>query len=188
MKNSITIIIGPLLIFAFGMQVFMLYRIDRKLDQRFAQEKILNLSTHQGSDAWIQNPDNWNPYDELLQMRNQMERIINESISRFKKNSTAASVARIPVFDISNEKDRYVVKADVPGAKESSLNVALNGRQLTISIKTESVNEQGGNNNNHREQFSGEFQRSITLPGDVDKDAMKTEYSDGVLTIIIPKA
>ena len=44
MKNSVVIIIGVLLLFAFGMQVFMFYRIHEKLDQRFALEKNLNLS------------------------------------------------------------------------------------------------------------------------------------------------
>ena len=58
MKNSVVIIIAALLLFAFGMQVFMFYRIHEKLDQRFALEKNLNLSSHQGSDTWIQDSDN----------------------------------------------------------------------------------------------------------------------------------
>ena len=70
------------------------------------------------------------------------------------------------------------------------LDVELDGRQLTISIKTESLREQTDNNNMYqrRERFSGEFQRSLTLPGDVDKDTIKTEYNNGVLTITLPKA
>jgi HSP20 family molecular chaperone IbpA len=189
MKNSVVIIIAALFLFAFGMQVFMFYRIHEKLDQRYALENKLNLSSHQGSDTWVQDSDNWNPYEELLQMRNQMEQTFNDSFSRFHQNSSAGSITRMPAIDVKDEKDRYVVTADVPGADESSLNVALNGRQLTISIKTESVNEQTDDINKyeHRERFSGEFQRSLTLPGDVNQAGMKTELNDGVLTITLPK-
>lgn len=190
MKNSAVIIIGALLLFVFGMQVFMFYRIHEKLDQRFTLEKNLNLSSHQGSTTWIQDDENWNPYQELLQMRNKMEQMFHDSVSRFHKNSTADSFTQMPAIDLKDETDRYVVTADVPGADESSLDVELDGRQLTISIKTESLREQTDNNNMYqrRERFSGEFQRSLTLPGDVDKDTIKTEYNNGVLTITLPKA
>ena len=92
MKNSAVIIIGALLLFAFGMQVFMFYRIHEKLDQRFALEKNLNLSSRQGSDTWIQDSDNRNPYEELLQMRNQMEHLFNDSMSRLHKDFATDSL------------------------------------------------------------------------------------------------
>ncbi|MFA5923845.1 MAG: Hsp20/alpha crystallin family protein [Methylococcaceae bacterium] len=198
MKNSVVIIIGVLLLFAFGMQVFMFYRIHEKLDQRFALEKNLNLSSHQGSDTWIQDSDNWNPYEELLQMRNQMEQLFNGSMSRLHKDFATDSFTKMPAIDLKDEKDRYVVTADIPGADESSLDVALKGRELTISIKTENVNEEtdagnvkeqtGGNNKYQlRERFSGEFKRSLTLPGAVNQAGMKTKYDKGVLTITLPK-
>jgi HSP20 family protein len=190
MKKSAVIIIGTLLFLVFGIQVFMFYRIHEKLDQRYSLEKNLNLSSQQGSDTWIQDDENWNPYQELFQMRNKMEQMFHDSESRFHKKSTAGSFTQIPAIDLKNEKDRYVVTADVPGADESSLDVVLDGRQLTITIKTESVREQAGDSGKYlrRERLSGEFQRSLTLPGDVDKAGMKTEYNNGVVTITIPKA
>jgi len=171
------------------MQVFMFYRIHEKLDQRYALENNLDLSSHQGSDTWIEDAENWNPYQELFQMRDQMEQLFDNSMSRFQKNSTAYSLTKMPAINLKDETDRYIVTADVPGADESSLGVVLDGRQLTISIKTESVKEQTSDNDKYqrRERFSGEFQRSLTLPGDVNKDAMKTEFNNGVLTIILPK-
>jgi HSP20 family protein len=189
MKNSVVITLGALLLFVLGMQAFMFYRFHEQLEQRFALEENLNQSSHEGSNTWIQASNNWNPYDELFQMRNQVQQLFNDSISRFNKNSTAHSFTQMPAIDLKDEQDRYVVTADVPGANESSLNVALKDRQLSISIKTESVNEKTDDNNKYerRERFSGEFQRSITLPGDVNQDGMKTEYNKGVLTIILPK-
>lgn len=198
MKNSVVIIIGVLLLFAFGMQVFMFYRIHEKLDQRFALEKNLNLSSRQGSDTWIQDSDNRNPYEELLQMRNQMEQLFNDSMSRLHKDFATDSFTKMPAIDLKDETDRYVVTADIPGADESSLDVAFKGRELTISIKTENVNEEtdagnvkeqtnGNTKYQLRERFSGEFKRSLTLPGAVNQAGMKTKYDKGVLTITLPK-
>jgi HSP20 family molecular chaperone IbpA len=198
MKNSVVIIISALLLFAFGMQVFMFYRIHEKLDQRFALEKNLNLSSHQGSDTWIQDSDNLNPYEELLRMRNQMEQLFNDSMSRLHKDFATDSFTKMPAIDLKDETDRYVVTADIPGADESSLDVALKGRELTIAIKTENVNEEtdagnvkeqteGNNKYQLRERFSGEFKRSLTLPGAVNQAGMKTKYDKGVLTITLPK-
>lgn len=84
------------------------------------------------------------------------------------------------------------------GADDSSLDVALKGRELTISIKTENINEEtdagnvkeqtdGNNKYQLRERFSGEFKRSLTLPGAVNQAGMKTKYDKGVLTITLPK-
>jgi len=190
MKNYSIIIIGLLLLFVFAMQGLMFYRIDEKLDQRYALDKDLNLSSHQGLEAWIQDPANSNSYQDLARMRNQIQQLFNDLLSRFQKNSAADALPQIPAIDLKEEQDRYVVTADVPGADESSLKVRLNGRQLTIAIKTESENVETDGNNKYqrRERFIGEFQRSLTLPGDVKKGAMKTEYDNGVLTVILPKS
>ena len=112
----------------------MFYRFHEQLEQRFALEENLNQSSHEGSNTWIQASNNWNPYDELFQMRNQVQQLFNDSISRFNKNSTAHSFTQMPAIDLKDEQGRYVVTADVPGANESSLNVALKDRQLSISM------------------------------------------------------
>lgn len=190
MRNTALVIIGIVLFIAFGIQVLMFYRIHEKLDQQFSIEKSLDLSSHQGSDTWFQDNEKQDPYRELFHLRNQMEKIFDASISRLQKNPSSDTLTQTPAIDLIDEANRYVVKVDVPGADESTLNVALDARQLTISIKTENLREQPEDNNKYqrRERFSGEFLRSITLPGDVDQKGIKTEYSNGVLTIILPKA
>ncbi len=189
MKNPLIIIIGGLLLVIFIMQVVMFYRIHEKLDQRFALENQLNLSSHQGSNTWEEDANNWNPYQELLQMRNRMEQIFNKSMSKFHNNSNITPLTQIAAIDFKDEKDRYVVTLEVPGADESAIDVALNGRKLNISIKVEGESEQSESDNSSQllEEFKGEFYRSLTLPGEVNKEKMKTVYNKGILTIILPK-
>jgi HSP20 family protein len=189
MRNSTAIIIGVILLFAFGMQVFMFYSIHEKLNKQFNVRKNLDLSSHQGQNTWYQDSDTWNPYQELLQMRGQMEQIFNDSFSRVNTNPNVGSLTRFPAVDVKNEEDRYIVKADVPDGDEGSLKVTLNGRQLTISIKTKGETEQKDDKNKYEyhERFSGEFLRSLTLPGEVKEAGMKSEITNGVLTVIVPK-
>jgi len=189
MKNPILITLGVLLLFVFSLQVVMLYEIHEKLDQEFMKEKELDLSSHQGSNTWVESDDNWNPYQELLQVRNRMEQILNDSISRLHHNSNTTPFTHIAAIDFKNEVDRYVVTLDVPGADESALNVTLNGRILTVTIKIEGGKDQSKNGNtlHLHEQFKGEFYRTLTLPGEVNKEKMKTSYNNGILTITLPK-
>lgn len=188
MKTFGWIIIAGIVIFMLGMQTLMFYRLNENIEQRFALENKLNLSSHQGSDSWIQDAENWNPYQELLQMRDQTEQLFNDSMSRFHKNSATDLFTKSPALNLKDEKDSYVITADVPDADESTLNLAVNGRQVTISIKTEHEQTTDNNDYQRRERFEGVYQRALTLPGDVSQAGMKTEYKKGVLTIILPKA
>ena len=92
-----------LLLFIFSMQVVMLYDIHEKLDQGFMKEKELDLSSHQGSNTWMESDDNWNPYQELLQVRDRMEQILNDSISRLHHNSNTTPFTQIAAIDFKNE-------------------------------------------------------------------------------------
>ncbi|MFK5947787.1 MAG: Hsp20/alpha crystallin family protein [Methylococcales bacterium] len=192
MKKSVVTIIVALLVFAFGTQVFMFYRIHEKLDQRFAIEKKLDLLSYQGSDTWgegVENGDSY-PYQELFQLRDHVEQLMRHSMSRLHKDLAVASNTKVPVINLITEPGRYVAMVNLSDAIESSLEVALKGRQLTVSIKTESVNDQTNDNKKYQqsERFSGEFYGSLMLPEDVNKEKITTEYHDGVLLITLPKA
>ncbi|MGR9000117.1 MAG: Hsp20/alpha crystallin family protein [Gammaproteobacteria bacterium] len=73
----------------------------------------------------------------------------------------------------------------------TALDVKLAGQGLFISVKTESSNNRNEGVKNQylkRERVVGTYQRSLTLPGPVKEPAITTNYSNGVLTISIPKA
>ena len=190
MKNFTVIIIGVILIFLFSMQVVMFYRIHERIDQQFTTEKNLDLSSHQGASDWPQKSDDWTPFQELLKIQNRIEQLFNNSLSRLQNDTDAAIPSNIPALNLKEEADRYVVTIDVPGADESSINVELNGRKLTLSVSNESEQEQTGNNGKfiRHERYQGLYTRTLILPGNIDPASMKTEYDNGVLTITLAKA
>ena len=91
-----------------------------------------------------------------------------------------------PRVDIYDDKDAIVVKAEVPGVEKKDLFVDLKGRVLTLKGERSYDNEVKKDKYFRRETRFGRFERSFTLPTDVDPESIKAEYKDGVLKVNIP--
>jgi HSP20 family protein len=92
-----------------------------------------------------------------------------------------------PAFEIKETKDGYEFKADVPGIKQSDLDVSLTGNRLTISGKREAEKEDKGETFYTYERSYGTFSRSFTLPDGVNGAAVHADLRDGVLSVMLPK-
>ncbi|XXR73924.1 Hsp20/alpha crystallin family protein [Sorangium sp. So ce388] len=94
-----------------------------------------------------------------------------------------------PDIELRETKDRFVFRADLPGVKESDIDVSISGRQLSISGKRdEEREEQEGERLYAYEREYGSFCRSFTLPESADLDKIQAELKNGVLEITVPKA
>jgi HSP20 family protein len=93
-----------------------------------------------------------------------------------------------PDLDITEDKDQYVLKADLPGLKKEDIKISVQEDVLTIEgeRQSETVTE---NKKVHRvERSYGRFTRSLNLGNQVDSSKIKANYKDGVLELIVPKA
>lgn len=93
----------------------------------------------------------------------------------------------MPTFDVKENKDGYVFKADLPGVKESDLDISLSGNMLTISGKREAEKRDEGDTWYSYERTYGTFTRSFTLPEAADGENVRADLRDGVLTMTLPK-
>ena len=93
----------------------------------------------------------------------------------------------IPSFEIKETKDGYVFKADVPGVKESDLEVTMTGNRLSVSGKREAEKEEQTDTYYTCERSYGEFTRSFTLPDGVDGNSVHADLNQGVLTLSVRK-
>jgi HSP20 family protein len=99
----------------------------------------------------------------------------------------APGVGFAPAFEVKESKDSYVFKADLPGVKESDLEVTLAGNRLTVSGKRESEKEEKEDTYYAYERSYGSFTRTFTLPVEVDTSHVKAELKSGELTVVVPK-
>lgn len=99
----------------------------------------------------------------------------------------AVGRAFMPSFDVKETQDAYVFSADLPGVKESDLELSLTGSRLTISGKREEEKRDQDERWFAYERSYGSFSRSFTLPEGVDAEHVEAELKNGVLRVSIPK-
>ncbi len=92
-----------------------------------------------------------------------------------------------PNFEVKENKESFVFRADLPGVAEKDLQVQLNDNRLSVSGKRESEKTEQNETYYASERSYGSFTRSFTLPEGVDADKAHAELKNGVLTIAIPK-
>jgi HSP20 family protein len=90
--------------------------------------------------------------------------------------------------DVSEDDKTYTIHADIPGVKKEDIHVDVDGGQVSIraEVKHESEKKEG-EKVLHSERYYGMVSRSMSLPTEVDTQAAKAEYKDGVLNLTLPK-
>jgi HSP20 family protein len=90
-------------------------------------------------------------------------------------------------LDVVEEDDTLVVRASVPGLKREDLHVDVRGDELRIWGERKEETEHDEEDTYLREHRYGRIERRLLLPSDVDTDAAKAEFEDGILTLRLPK-
>lgn len=93
-----------------------------------------------------------------------------------------------PALDFSETGKEYLIRMEVPGMNRDDLDVNLDGNLLTLSGKRELQKQEKGEDFLWEEREEGRFTRTLRLPGAVDEAKIEANYSDGVLTVKLPKA
>jgi HSP20 family protein len=92
-----------------------------------------------------------------------------------------------PAADISENKDEYFIKADLPDVEKKDIHIEITNDLITLKGERK-INKVSEDEKQHRvEVFYGSFERSFGLPPNVDQDAIDAKYDKGVLTIHLPK-
>lgn len=92
-----------------------------------------------------------------------------------------------PSFDVTETKDAYQFKADLPGVKKEDLEITASGSRIQISGKRDTEQESKTDTVYTYERQSGAFTRFFTLPDTADIDHAQSVLKDGVLSLTIPK-
>ncbi|HHT0593841.1 TPA: Hsp20/alpha crystallin family protein [Legionella anisa] len=92
-----------------------------------------------------------------------------------------------PLVDIKEEKDRFVVLADIPGVKKEDIDISLEQHVLTLKGERHFEKSEERNGYTRRERTQGQFYRRFSLPQTADDSKITARYTHGVLEISIPK-
>lgn len=92
---------------------------------------------------------------------------------------------RLMPVDLFRDGDRYILHADLPGVDPGSIDVDVDGGQLSIRAQR-TADTREGVRWLARERGAGSFLRQFTLGDGVDIDGISASYESGVLSVIIP--
>ncbi|KTD41438.1 Hsp20/alpha crystallin family protein [Legionella parisiensis] len=92
-----------------------------------------------------------------------------------------------PLVDIKEEKDRFVVLADIPGVKIEDIDISLEQHVLTLKGERHFEKSEERSGYTRRERTQGQFYRRFSLPQTADDSKITARYTHGVLEILIPK-
>jgi len=95
--------------------------------------------------------------------------------------------AYAPAFEVKENSEAFVFKADLPGTRKSDLDVSVTGNRLTVSGKREAEKEEKEETYYANERSYGSFSRTFTLPDEVDTGSVTAELKSGELTVVVPK-
>jgi HSP20 family protein len=127
------------------------------------------------------------PFNELNRIRNEIFRIFEDPFS-FGSASSSMFEGWTPAVDVYEERDKITVRAELPGMNKQDIEVTVEGDTLTISGERRQEQEKRQGETYRSERFLGRFQRTLTLPSEVDPNQIQATYKDGVLTIVCSKS
>lgn len=124
--------------------------------------------------------DLWDPFDLMGDWQHEMNRLFQRF--PWKKEWTFE-----PDIDVVEEKDSFLVKADLPGIKKEDLDIKVEGKFLTLKGERKEEKEVKEKNYFASERRYGAFTRTFELPTEIKAEQIKAAFKDGVLEMTLPK-
>ena len=127
-----------------------------------------------------------NPSGEFEDIYDRMGQLMNFAFGLTP--AVLADMPWVPLADLSETEDTYVVKAELPGVNKDQVNIQLQDRELVISGEVPEPESGNGSRRHRSSRRTGRFELRTYLPGDVNADAVAAQLSDGVLIVTVPKS
>ncbi len=126
----------------------------------------------------------YNPLNEAVSLRDAMDRLFADSFISPHVGGLSNSGASANLFETS---DGFIFQVPMPGVKAEDVEITAQQDTLSLKWTTNLQVPEGGTTLWHGFQ-SGQYQQSFTLPSPINSEGAEAHYSDGILTLNLPKA
>ena len=93
-----------------------------------------------------------------------------------------------PAVNVSQDDDRFSLRAELPGMRVEDLDLSIDGNKITLRGRRDIPAESEDVSFHRRERVAGTFARTVSLPAEVSTEDVTATYRNGILTIVAPKA
>jgi HSP20 family protein len=125
----------------------------------------------------------YHPLDALFDLQRALEDRLD---SDWLRGATAGTGA-FPPINVFQQGDNLVAILEVPGLEKADLQIQAKDNAIRISGK-KVISYPEGVSLHRRERLTGTFDRTLTVPMQINADGIKAEYRDGMLALFIPRA
>jgi|SRR5450756_743461 len=129
----------------------------------------------------------WNRFDDVDMLFNRLM----PRAARWPGLSLESSTGKLewsPSADISETDKEFVIRAELPAVRKEDVQVTMDNGLITIKGERKQQNDDKSEKYHRVESFYGSFERSFSLPENINGDAVRCESREGILTVHIPKA
>ena len=123
------------------------------------------------------------PFDALFSLQRALEARL---ASDWLQHQTT-SQGPFPPINVFQQGDDLLAILELPGVDKSSLQIEAKENTIRIAGKKATSYPEGASVH-RRERVSGEFDRTLSVPVQLDPDGIKAEYRDGILALFLPRA
>jgi len=116
----------------------------------------------------------------MLTMRDAIDRFFDQAIAGDNGMNT-------PKVDVMENENNIVVKAELPGFAADDIDVRVEGNMLSLRGECREEHEKKEGQYHLRERSQQSFSRILPLPSDVNAEAAKADFDNGILTLSLPK-
>ncbi|HEU4344012.1 MAG TPA: Hsp20/alpha crystallin family protein [Candidatus Binatia bacterium] len=137
----------------------------------------------------------WRAFAEMPQWEREMDRMFGDF---FRERVPSLWSERLwpqrslgmpePAVDIYDEKDEFVVKAELPGMSKDDIQVNVTDNVLTIKGEKKKEESKEEKDYYRSERIYGAFMRSLSLPAEINSEKVRATFKDGVLEVRLPKS
>lgn len=129
----------------------------------------------------------WKPVDELATLRREMDSLWDRFFPEKRAHERFPPHEWLPSVDLTETKDKFVIKAELPGLEAKDVDLRIADDILTIKGEKREETETRDEHHFFVERHWGAFERQIRLPALVKSDKIDATFDKGVLTINLPK-
>jgi len=123
------------------------------------------------------------PFDTLFNLQRALEA---RTASDWLQSQTA-SQGPFPPINVFQQGDSIVAIVELPGVDKDNLQIEAKENTIRIAGK-KAIDLPEGVSVHRRERIFGDFDRTLSLPVQLDPDAIKAEYRDGILALFLPRS
>lgn len=124
------------------------------------------------------------PSRDLSPLHREFDELLTRFFGRNDEMLPGVTAGRwIPPVESFLREGELVVRIDLPGIDPKAIDISVEGDRLTVKGERKDTREEGKGGRAYREVVYGAFERTMSLPWDVDTETVKAAYKDGVLEI-----